>query len=61
MSRSGLLWGVCFVLVGLSALLVDLGIWHARPGWVWPLVLIALGAALLIAGLVPDRRDRGDG
>lgn len=61
MSRSGLLWGICFVLVGLFTLLGDLGMWRVPPGWLWPLVLIALGVTLLVAGLVPDDRDPGEG
>ena len=56
MNRSGLAWGTVFVALGLFALLVDLGIWAWRPDWMWPLILIVLGTALLIGGLVPTRR-----
>jgi hypothetical protein len=55
MSRSGLAWGTVFVLVGAFALLVDLGIWEARPDWMWPLFLVALGVALVVGGLLPTR------
>jgi hypothetical protein len=58
MSRSGLAWGTLFVFVGLFTLLTDLGVWTARPDWVWPLLLVALGAALVVGGLLPTRRDR---
>ena len=57
MSRSGSVWGTVFVLVGLVTLLVDLGVWETRPDWVWPLSLVAFGAALLVGGLLPGRRD----
>lgn len=56
MSRSGSVWGMVFVFVGLFTLLVDLGVWEMRPGWVWPLSLVAFGAALLVGGLLPRRR-----
>ena len=61
MNRSGLAWGTVFVILGLFALLVDLGVLALRPDWMWPLVLIALGAALLIGGLVPGRRQHPPG
>ena len=59
MTRAGVVWGTLFVLVGLYALLVELGVWAARPGWTWPAVLMALGAALLAGGMAP--RDRAGG
>lgn len=58
MSRSGLAWGTLFVLVGVFALLADLGVWEAQPRWVLPLFLVALGVALVVGGLVPTRGDR---
>jgi hypothetical protein len=58
MNRVGLAWGTLFVLVGLFALLVDLGVWTSRPDWAWPLLLVALGAALLVGGLIPRGRIR---
>lgn len=56
MSRSGLVWGTLFLLVGVFTLLVDLGVWRTRPDWMWPLLLVALGIALLVGGLVPTQR-----
>jgi hypothetical protein len=53
MNRAGLAWGTLFVLVGLFTLLVDLGVWASRPDWVWPLFMVALGAALIVGGLIP--------
>lgn len=58
MSRSGLAWGTLFVLVGVFALLADLGVWQTRPDWMWPLFLVALGSALVIGGLLPPQRDQ---
>lgn len=60
MNRTGLVWGIVFVMVGAFTLLVDLGVWASRPGWLWPLFLMTLGVAVLVGGQVPDRRDRGD-
>jgi hypothetical protein len=60
MNRTGLAWGIVFVMVGVHALLVDLEIWASQPGWLWPLLLMALGAALLVGGLVPGRRTGRD-
>ena len=59
MNRAGLAWGTLFVFVGLFALLVDLGLWASRPDWVWPLLIMALGAALLVGGLIPRRHVGG--
>jgi len=59
MNRTGLAWGTLFVFVGLLALLSDLGVWPSRPDWVWPLLIMALGGALIVGGLIP--RDRADG
>jgi hypothetical protein len=58
MSRSGLAWGTVFVLVGVFTLLVDLGVWVARPQWMLPLFLVVLGVALVVGGLLPSRGDR---
>lgn len=60
MNRTGIVWGIIFVMVGVFTLLVDLGIWTSRPGWLWPLFLMTLGGLVLVGGLVPDRRNRGD-
>jgi uncharacterized membrane protein HdeD (DUF308 family) len=60
MNRTGLAWGIVFVMMGVFTLLVDLEIWASQPGWLWPLFLMALGAALLIGGLVPGRRGGRD-
>jgi hypothetical protein len=57
MSRSGLAWGTVFVLVGVFALLADLGVWQARPDWTWPLFLVVLGLALVVGGLLPARDE----
>jgi hypothetical protein len=55
MNRTGLAWGTLFVLVGLLAMLADLGVWASRPDWAWPLLIMALGGALIVGGLIPRR------
>lgn len=57
MNASGLAWGTFFVAVGVFALLVDLGVVATHPAWMWPLLMILVGAVLLVAGLLPDRRS----
>jgi hypothetical protein len=61
MSRSGLVWGTLFVLVGVFTLMVDLDVWQARLDWMWPLLLLGLGAALILGGLLPTRGGDGSG
>ncbi|HSK91401.1 MAG TPA: hypothetical protein VK875_08815 [Euzebyales bacterium] len=56
MNASGLAWGVFFVAVGVFALLADLGVVATRPAWMWPLLLVIVGVALLVGGLLPGRR-----
>lgn len=56
MNRTGLAWGTVFVVIGAFALLDDLAAWASRPDWMWSLLLMVLGTALLIGGLVPARR-----
>ena len=57
MSASGLASGTFFVAVGVFALLVDLGVVASHPAWIWPLLMVIVGAALLVGGLLPGRRS----
>jgi len=52
-------WAVCFVLVGVLALVIELDIWTPGAGWLWPVLLMVLGVALLVAGGTGTGR-RGD-
>lgn len=57
MNASGLAWGTFFVAVGVFALLVDLDVVATRTTWMWPLLMVIVGAALLVGGLLPGRRS----
>lgn len=58
--RAAIVWAVGFVTLGVVALLAALDVWTPSPGWLWPVLLIVLGLALLLAGAVgPHRGDRG--
>lgn len=50
MNRAALIWGIFFVVAGIAFLLDRLDVWHPRARYVVPLVLIALGAAILVGG-----------
>lgn len=44
--------GVFFVLMGGVFLLEAAGVWDLGPAQVWPLLLIGLGVAVLVSGVV---------
>lgn len=48
--RAATAWAVCFVLVGVLAFVVELDIWTPNADWLWPVLLMVLGVALLVAG-----------
>lgn len=48
--RVAIAWAMCFVLVGMLSLVVELGVWTPDAGWLWPVLLMVLGVALLVAG-----------
>lgn len=52
-NKTSIVGGVFFILVGVIFLLDAAGIWHARPGLVLPIVVIAFGVAIL-AGSVGE-------
>ncbi len=49
-SRSAFAFGVFFVLAGTAFLLDRLGYWDLRVRYLAPLLLIALGLAILLGG-----------
>jgi hypothetical protein len=49
-TRSALAFGVFFVLAGVAFLADRLGLWDVRVRYVVPLLLIALGLAILLGG-----------
>ena len=51
-----LVGGLLFSVLGVLFLLEDAGSLEVHPRWVWPLVLIALGVAGVLASR--PRRDR---
>ena len=55
--RTALAWAACFVAIGVLALLVELDVWRPRIGWVWPVLLMVVGLALLVGGAVGSGRD----
>ncbi len=55
-NRAAIVWGVFFVLAGVAFLLDHLGVWNLRGRYLVPLLLIALGVAILVGG----RRPSGD-
>ncbi|HEX9410155.1 MAG TPA: DUF5668 domain-containing protein [Actinomycetota bacterium] len=55
-NRSALVAGLVFVVLGVVFLLEQLDVFDLRPGYVWPVVLIAIGAAILASGIRSSRR-----
>ncbi len=49
--------GVFFVVAGVLFLLNQLGAVSLRPAFLWPTLLIGLGAAVLVGGMM-ERGDR---
>jgi hypothetical protein len=59
-NRTALLAGVIFVVIGVVFLLEQLDVYELRAVYVWPVVLIAVGVAVLLGGLSSLRgRDQG--
>jgi hypothetical protein len=56
-NRSALVFGVFFVAAGVGFLLDRLGVWNLRARYLLPLLLVALGVAILLGGRSagPDR------
>lgn len=58
-NRTALVSGVFFVVVGVAFLLDRLGVWRVRGVYVWPLLLIVLGVAVL-AGARRSQTERSE-
>jgi hypothetical protein len=48
MSRGSFVAGLFFVIVGVVFLLERLGVWDLRATYLWPILLIGLGASILV-------------
>jgi hypothetical protein len=48
--------GLLFMAIGIAYLLEELDVWEVRPGRLWPIALIVVGAVVLFAG-PPAERD----
>jgi hypothetical protein len=48
--RGALLGGLLFIVTGLAFVLDRLDVWTVPSSYIWPLVLIFLGAAVLLGG-----------
>jgi len=49
-NRTAVAFGVFFVLAGVAFLLDRLGVWDLRARYLLPVLLIALGVAILLSG-----------
>lgn len=50
-------FGLLFVAFGAAFLLDVLEVWDVRPLRLWPVVLIAIGLAVVLGGRRPGRED----
>jgi hypothetical protein len=50
--RSGLVGGIVLILLGLGFLAGQFGLWSWPSELTWPLIMVGIGAALLIIGLL---------
>ena len=57
-SRSGMVMGVFFLVAGVAFLLDRLDVWSFRVRYLLPVLLIALGIAVLIGGRPPRTGER---
>jgi len=55
-NRSALAAGLLFVVLGVVFLLEQLNVFDLRAVYVWPVVLIVLGVAILASGVAASRR-----
>jgi membrane-bound ClpP family serine protease len=50
-NRAALVAGLIFVVLGVVFLLEQLDVFELRAAFVWPVVLIVIGVAVLLGGL----------
>jgi cytochrome c oxidase subunit IV len=56
-NRTAVVWGIFFVLAGIAFLLDRLDVWDLRGRYLIPMLLIAVGAAVLLGGRRRPTRD----
>jgi hypothetical protein len=49
--------GILFAFIGVVALLDPLDVWDLRPWWLWPVLLIAVGVAVIAGARTPEEGD----
>lgn len=49
-NRGSIVAGAFFILVGVAFLLQELGLWDLNAVYVFPVLLIALGVAVILGG-----------
>jgi uncharacterized membrane protein len=49
-NRGSVVAGAFFILVGVAFLLQELGLWDLKTVYVFPVLLIALGVAVILGG-----------
>lgn len=49
--------GIVFTFIGVVALLDALGLWDLRPWRLWPVLLIAVGVAVIAGARTPEEGD----
>lgn len=49
--------GVVFTFIGVVALLAALDVWSLRPFRLWPVLLIAVGVAVIAGVRTPEEGD----
>lgn len=54
LDRTSIVAGIVFIVLGMLFLLERAGVLDVQPAYVWPLLLIGLGVAVLLGG----RRER---
>lgn len=60
-NRTALVAGLIFIVLGVVFLLEQLEVFELRAIYVWPVVLIAVGVAVLLGGLSSLRENKGPG
>ncbi len=54
-NRGSIVAGVVFILVGTAFLLQELDLWDLKAVYVFPVLLIALGIAVILGGTGRDK------
>ncbi len=54
-NRGSVVAGVVFILIGTAFLLQELDLWQLRAVYVFPVLLIAMGIAVILGGTNRDK------